>query len=309
MMKKQQFVIVLAVLALVACMALAVSQRWRFPLVNRAVGAVLLPVNGVVLFVHDKVASFGASRRLNSTLQEENAQLKSRLGHLDSAEYRIARLEAENDQLRAMVGYKQRNPEETLLPARGVGVDLGDLREHFFLDKGTADGIRPDMLVTTSAGLAGIVEDVYDHYSRVLYLSSSSSRIGVKVQRYGSNSVGVLAGHGPASASLRLMYLAKDADIRPGDLIVTNGLGGKYPPGVYVGKVASVASDPAGLQKVAEIDPAADLRVLDKVFVVLHVDEAALLAREVRQREQEAASRAAGAGQKQSAAAPAAPAK
>ena len=91
MMKKQQFVIVLAVLALVACMALAVSQRWRFPLVNRAVGAVLLPVNGVVLFVHDKVASFGASRRLNSTLQEENAQLKSRLGHLDSAEYRIAR--------------------------------------------------------------------------------------------------------------------------------------------------------------------------------------------------------------------------
>ena len=70
-----------------------------------------------------------------------------------------------------------------------------------------------------------------------------------------------------------------------------------------------MASDSAGLQKVAEIDPAADLRVLDRVFVVLHVDEAALVAREVRQREQEAASRAAETGQKQPAAAPAAPAK
>jgi rod shape-determining protein MreC len=208
--------------------------------VNQAVSTVLLPVNSAVLFVHDKVAEFWEAQRLNSTLKEENAQLKSRLGQLDSAEYRIARLEAENDQLRAMVGYKQKNPEETLLPGRVVGVSLGDLREYFFLDKGTADGVRQDMLVTTSAGLAGIVEDAYTHYSRVQYLSSSSSRIGVKVQRFGSNAVGVLAGHGPASARLRMMYIARDADIREGDLIVTNGLGGKYPSGVYIGKVASV---------------------------------------------------------------------
>ncbi|MGI6263069.1 MAG: rod shape-determining protein MreC [Succiniclasticum sp.] len=308
MMKKKQFVIVLAVLALVACMVLAVNQRWRFPLVNQAVSTVLLPVNSAALFVHDKVAGFWEAQRLNSTLKEENAQLKSRLGQLDSAEYRIARLEAENDQLRAMVGYKQKNPEETLLPARVVGVSLGDLREYFFLDKGTADGVRQDMLVTTSAGLAGIVEDAYTHYSRVQYLSSSSSRIGVKVQRFGSNAVGVLAGHGPASARLRMMYIARDADIREGDLIVTNGLGGKYPSGVYIGKVASVTPDPIGLQKVAEVDPAADLRVLDKVFVVLHVDEAALLAREVRQQEQAAASRKA-EEQKKQPAAPAAAAK
>lgn len=282
-MKKQQFVAVLAALAMVACMVLAVSQRWRFPLVNRAVGTVLLPFNAAVLFVHDKVAAFQESQRLNSTLQTENATLKRRLQDLDSAEYRIARLEAENDQLRSLVGYKQAHGEETLLPARVVGFDLGDLHEYFFLDKGFGDGIREDMLVTTSAGLAGIVGEVYDHYSRVRYISSSRSRIGVKVQRYGSDAVGVLAGHGPTSANLQMLFIGQNADIREGDLIVTNGLGGKYPAGVYIGKVLKAGLDPVGLQKTAEIEPAANLRVLDKVFVVLHVDEASLIAREIRE--------------------------
>ena len=164
-----------------------------------------------------------------------------------------------------------------------MGFDLGDLHEYFFLDKGFGDGIREDMLVTTSAGLAGIVGEVYDHYSRVRYISSSRSRIGVKVQRYGSDAVGVLAGHGPTSANLQMLSIGQNADIREGDLIVTNGLGGKYPAGVYIGKVLKAGLDPVGLQKTAEIEPAANLRVLDKVFVVLHVDEASLIAREIRE--------------------------
>ena len=80
-----------------------------------------------------------------------------------------------------------------------------------------------------------------------------------------------------------MLYIGQNADIREGDLIVTNGLGGKYPAGVYIGKVLKAGLDPVGLQKTAEIEPAANLRVLDKVFVVLHVDEASLIAREIRE--------------------------
>ena len=75
-MKKQQFVTVLAVLGLCACMALAVHQRWRFPLVNEAVNTVLLPFNEGVRCISDAVVAFWDSRRLNATLQEENSRLK-----------------------------------------------------------------------------------------------------------------------------------------------------------------------------------------------------------------------------------------
>ena len=95
MMKKQQFVTVLAVLGLCACMVLAVHQRWRFPLVNAVVNTVLLPVNGVVRQISDGLTSFRDSRRLNATLQEENSRLKKELDNLRSAEYRLKLLETE----------------------------------------------------------------------------------------------------------------------------------------------------------------------------------------------------------------------
>ncbi len=138
-MKKQQFVTVLAVLSLCACMALAVHQRWRFPLVNAVVNTVLLPVNAVVRRVSDGLVSFRDAQRLNATLQEENSRLKKELDNLRSAEYRLKLLETENKELLAMAGYKQQREDLTLLPARVIGVSLGDLHEFFFLDKGNVD--------------------------------------------------------------------------------------------------------------------------------------------------------------------------
>jgi len=271
-MKKQQFVTVLAVLGLCACMALAVHQRWRFPLVNAVVNTVLLPFNEAVRFVSDQASSFRDSSRLNATLQEENAKLKAELDTLRNAEYRLKLMETENKELLAMAGYKQQNDRLTLLSARVVGVSLGDLHEYFFLDKGAADGVREDMVITSSEGIAGVVDQVYRHYSRFMLVSASQSRIGVKVLRRESRAVGVLTGKGVDRALLQAEYFSRDDDIQVGDMLVTSGIGGKYPSGLYVGKVREVETDVTGLQKLARIEPAANLNHLDRVFVVLRED-------------------------------------
>ena len=272
MMKKQQFVTVLAVLGLCACMVLAVHQRWRFPLVNAVVNTVLLPVNGAVRQISDGLASFRDSRRLNATLQEENSRLKKELDNLRSAEYRLKLLETENKELQAMAGYKQQRDELMLLPARVIGVSLGDLHEFFYLDKGSTDGVRPDMVVTTSAGVAGVVDQVYRHYSRFMLISASQSRMGVRVLRRESRAVGVLTGQGPNRSLLQAEYFGRDDDVLPGDMLVTSGIGGKYPAGLCIGTVSSVEADVTGLQKLARIDPAADLSHPDRVFVILQED-------------------------------------
>ncbi len=268
-MKKQQFVTVLAVLSLCACMALAVHQRWRFPLVNAVVNTVLLPVNAVVRRVSDGLVSFRDAQRLNATLQEENSRLKKELDNLRSAEYRLKLLETENKELLAMAGYKQQREDLTLLSARVIGVSLGDLHEFFFLDKGNVDGLRPDMVVITSAGVAGVVEQVYRHYSRFMLISANQSRMGVKVLRRESRAVGVMTGMGPNRSLLKAEYFGRDDDVKPGDMLVTSGIGGKYPAGLCIGTVTSVEADMTGLQKLAKIEPAADLSHPDRVFVVL----------------------------------------
>jgi rod shape-determining protein MreC len=282
-MKKQQFVTVLAVLGLCACMALAVHQRWRFPLVNAVVNTVLLPFNEAVRFVSDQASSFRDSSRLNATLQEENAKLKAELDTLRNAEYRLKLMETENKELLAMAGYKQQNDRLTLLSARVVGVSLGDLHEYFFLDKGAADGVREDMVITSSEGIAGVVDQVYRHYSRFMLVSASQSRIGVKVLRRESRAVGVLTGKGVDRALLQAEYFSRDDDIQVGDMLVTSGIGGKYPSGLYVGKVREVETDVTGLQKLARIEPAANLNHLDRVFVVLREDVRRQIENEIKE--------------------------
>jgi len=271
-MKKQQFVTVLAILALCSCMVMAVHQRWRFPLVNAAVNTVLLPFNEAVRHVSDAVVAFRDSRRLNATLQEENSRLKKELDSLRSAEYRLSLLETENKELLSMVGYKQQKEELTLLPARVIGISLGDLHEFFFLDKGEADGLRPDMVVTTSEGVAGVVDQVYRHYSRFMLISANRSRMGVKVLRRESGAAGVLTGQGPNHSLLQAEYFGRDDDVKPDDMLVTSGIGGKYPSGLFVGTVNSVETDITGLQKLVRVEPAANLSGLDRVFIVLRED-------------------------------------
>ena len=288
MMKKQQFVTVLAVLGLCACMVLAVHQRWRFPLVNAVVNTVLLPVNALVRQITDGISSFRDSRRLNATLQEENSRLKKELDNLRSAEYRLKLLETENKELQARAGYKQQRAELTLLPARVVGVSLGDLHEFFFLDKGSADGVLAGMVVTTSEGMAGVVDQVYLHYSRFMLISASRSRIGIRVLRKESRAVGVLTGKGPNRSLLQGEYFGRDDDVKTGDMLVTSGIGGKYPAGLFVGTVRGVEADVTGLQKLVQIEPAADLSRPDRVFVVIQEDVKLRIEKEIAEEAGEA---------------------
>lgn len=279
-MKKQQFLALLAAVVFLLCTVLAVQQRWRFPLVNAAVNSVLLPFNRAVLWVHDQTVGFMEDRRTNASLKEENAALKKELADFRSAEFRLARLEAENQRLQILADYKQAHPEQKLLPARVLGVSLGDLHEYFFLDKGATDAIKPDMVVTDGEGMVGVVDQVYPHYSRFMLISGNRSRIGVKVLRATSKAVGVLTGNGPQGALLQAEYFGRDDDIQAGDMLVTSGIGGKYPAGMYIGKVTGLKGDMTGLQKVALVEPAAGLGSLDKVYVVLWEDNSLRLNKE-----------------------------
>ena len=175
-----------------------------------------------------------------------------------------------------------------MLPARVIGVSLGDLHEFFFLDKGSADGVLAGMVVTTSEGMAGVVDQVYLHYSRFMLISASRSRIGIRVLRKESRAVGVLTGQGPNRSLLQGEYFGRDDDVKTGDMLVTSGIGGKYPAGLFVGTVRGVEADVTGLQKLVQIEPAADLTRPDRVFVILQEDVKRRIEKEIAEEAGEA---------------------
>jgi rod shape-determining protein MreC len=144
------------------------------------------------------------------------------------------------------------------------------------------------MVVTTSEGVAGVVDQVYRHYARFMLISASQSRMGVKVLRRESRAVGVLTGLGPNRSLLQAEYFGRDDDVQPGDMLVTSGIGGKYPAGLCIGTVSSVEADVTGLQKLAQIEPAADLSHPDRVFVILQEDVKRRIEKEIAEEAGEA---------------------
>ncbi|MCH4157620.1 MAG: rod shape-determining protein MreC [Acidaminococcaceae bacterium] len=268
-MKKQELLIVLAVLMCVAMTALAIQQRARFPLVNRMVAAVVGPVNGTMLKLHDSLVNMEENNRSKASLQAENLALKRQLDQLTGAAFRIENLEAENALLNKLVGYKDAHQEQKLLPARVIALNMGELRDACLVDKGHEDGVQQGMLIIAGSGLAGVVDEVYPSSSRMMIISSSRTRIGARVLRAESRAVGVVTGRSLTGATLKLQYLPREADIKEGDSIVTSGVGGKYPPGIYIGTVGKVEVDAGGLQKLAQVTPAANLTSLEKVFILV----------------------------------------
>ena len=272
-MKKQDLIILLAILACLGCMALAIQQRLRFPLVNRMVAAVVGPVNGAARGMHDYVVNVQENNRSRASLQTENTELHQKLDQLQGAAFRIENLEAENALLNQMVGYKENHPEQKLLPAKVVALNMGDVRDVCLIDKGKDEGVQQGMLVISGSGLAGVVEEVYPNTSRMSILSSGKTRMGARVLRAESRAVGVITGRSLVNADLKMEYLPREADIKEGDSIVTSGVGGKYPAGIFIGTVAKVEVDAGGLQKLAQVVPAANLGSLEKIFILTGITQ------------------------------------
>ena len=267
-MKKQELLIVLAVLMCMAMTALAIQQRARFPLINRMVAAVVGPVNGTMLKLHDSLVNMEENNRTKASLQAENIALKQQLDQLTGAAFRIENLEAENALLNKLVGYKNAHQEQKLVPARVIALNMGELRDACLVDKGREDGVQQGMLIIAGSGLAGVVDEVYPSSSRMTIISSSRTRIGARVLRAESRAVGVVTGLSLTGTTLKMQYLPREADIKDGDSIVTSGVGGKYPSGIYIGTVSKREVDAGGLQKLAQIKPAANLASLEKVFIL-----------------------------------------
>lgn len=134
------------------------------------------------------------------------------------------------------------------------------------INRGDADGVRPDAAVISPAGVVGrVVGQVSPHAARVQLLISPNAGAGVMIERTRAGGVVVSGGEGQP---LFLEYVSNLADVKPGDFVVTAGTDGIYPKGFPVGRVESVDRG-IGLYKDIRVRPVVDFSNVEEVLVAL----------------------------------------
>lgn len=188
-------------------------------------------------------------------LTEENRELR-RQALFDRA--RMARMQtvaADNARLRELLDAAQRNRLDAQL-APILNVDLDPSRQRLVLDAGLRDGVRVGQAVIDAGGLLGQVVNVTALQSTVLLVTDPDHAVPVSVARNGVRLVVYGRGRGDR---LALENVPLSSDVKVGDVLVTSGLGGRFPPGFSVGTVTALQPDHSRAFLVGDVAPAAAL--------------------------------------------------
>lgn len=206
-------------------------------------------------------------RTLRARTEEAEAELLL-------ARHRLARLEvleAENARLRALLDSSAQLRTRVEV-AELLRVDLDPSTHKILINRGSADGVFVGQAVTDAAGIIGQVEEVGPGTATVRLISDASHALPVRVNRSGLRAVA----YGTGSADeLVLTDIAMSADIEPGDLLITSGLGGRFPAGYPVARVTLVARNPGARFLEARAEPTAALTTARQVLLIFSRSRAA----------------------------------
>lgn len=200
-------------------------------------------------------------RTMNAALNRENLLLKARLQQFES-------LEAENMRLRDLLG-SSFNVGERVLIAEILAVDLTPSRQQVMVNKGTSSGVFVGQPVLDANAVMGQVIRTNPFSSIVLLITDSDHSLPVEVNRNGLRSIAAGSGVGQ---ELELLFIPKNADIREGDLLVTSGMGERFPPGYPVARVTKVRQDPDNPFTTVLAEPTARLDRSREVLLVWTLD-------------------------------------
>ena len=197
-------------------------------------------------------------------VREQNQELQKTIDRLRLEQAALLEDARQGERLQTLMGFQQRYIYKTLA-AQAIGTSGSDSSRVFYLDKGAADGLKPDMAVITADGIVGKVREVFPHSAQVLAINDQTSGAGVILET--TRVRGILRGN--VSGRLQIVGILADQRIQPGEKVLTAGGDLIFPRGLPVGVVQGVATDPERDSFIVVIvKPAAHLDRLDEVLVI-----------------------------------------
>lgn len=200
----------------------------------------------------------------------ENQRLKASIQDHAKMVAKILDLEAENQSLKVLLEAESSDLRDYQLRSAEVIMRSPDRWYHqVTINRGKKNGIKPNMAVITDQGLVGKVKSVAQFTSIVELLTDTNRRNFVSAEVQGDQRIfGVIEGYDSEGEALFFRKIPIDAPLEEGQTVITSGLGGIYPRGLFIGVVSEVIPDQSGLTQSALIKSAANLYQLDYLFIV-----------------------------------------
>jgi rod shape-determining protein MreC len=199
-----------------------------------------------------------------ASLRQQNTELEAEVAQLQGQVIDLQQQVTETNILSALVDFARANPSYTYKAASVIGRDPSPFLSYVIINIGSNQGVLPGMPVVTDKGLVGRVDAVISGAARVQLVTDAASAVNVRLQS--SNTEAMLIGS--LTGDLSLDMISQDASVAVGDVVLTSGLGGSYPPNLLVGQVVSIRKLDYELFQQAAIQPNVDFNQLAYVLVI-----------------------------------------
>jgi rod shape-determining protein MreC len=239
-------------------------NQGHLKIIRSALSTFVYPLQYIVNLPVEAAEWVSVSLVTHNNLLEENDRLKSDHLLLNSKLQRYEILESENRRLRNLLE-SSFHLNDRVLVAELVAVELQSFRRQIVINKGQREGAYDGQPIVDAAGIMGQVIHVGPFSSTVLLITDPNHALPVQVNRNGLRAIAVGTGQ---RNKLLLENLTNNADIRVGDLIISSGLGQRFPSGYPVGQIEKVIRDPGEVFAKVLIKPSALLSQSREVLMV-----------------------------------------
>lgn len=212
------------------------------------------------------VQDFLTAPRDITSLRQRNAELEAEVAELQAQVIQLQQEVGETEILAALVDFSRANPENTYQAAAVIGRDPSPFLHYVIINRGSNDGILRGMPVVTDQGLVGRVDAVIADAARVQLITDPASNVNVRLQNAQTEASLI----GSVTGDVTLDLIPQDVNIEAGDLVLTSGLGGGYPPDLIVGQVVNIRTRDFDLFQLATVQPVVDFNRLEIVLIIVN---------------------------------------
>ena len=260
-------VLVLVLMLLIGLLAYAASVGGLAT--STVMGAISGPLQSVSSSISGAVSDFLGGITSISDNEKRIEELENQVNELRGQLIDLDQYKQENEEFRQYLDLKEQNPDYVFEDAAVIAKDPAERFGGFTINKGSLAGIEAGDPVITPDGLVGFVSEVGATYSKVQTLLDPSTSVSSLISR--TRDSGVLGSNTTEYAKqglCRLGYLDRQSSVTAGDLVITSGVGGKYPSGLVIGTISQVSQEADGISLYASVQPAADIADVRDVMVI-----------------------------------------
>lgn len=203
-----------------------------------------------------------------ATLSSENQRLENEVAMLQSEVVALQENLAQADILYALLDFARTNPDHEYVAATVVGREISPYLQYVIIDEGSNDGLRHGMPVVTQQGLVGRIDALISNAARIQLITDANSAVNIKLQT--AQVEGLVRGSVTGEISLDMVPVGTEVQL--GDVIMTSGLGGTYPPNIFVGQVLAMQSKQNVLFQTGSVQPVVDFSTLSAVLVITNFE-------------------------------------